>query len=224
MTCLTLSPPIFCTSPMSRKRTSTLRLVSLLRRMSSIWRELEIGIADQGDFLVLELDGGRRALEVKAGGDFLGGVVDRVSHFRQVGFANSIERGHGGLGLQECWDATILPCSPSENVPLQACNTFGIVAKAFIRWCGCAARPMSRPCWPTPSSGRRPKFVLGGGSNVVLTGDVKPVVLKVEILGRRLVEETAQGLDRRGRRRRELARLRGLDAGPGLARAWRTWR
>jgi len=35
ITCLTLSPPIFCTSPLSRKRTSTLRLVSLLRRMSS---------------------------------------------------------------------------------------------------------------------------------------------------------------------------------------------
>ena len=25
-----------------------------------------------------------------------------------------------------------------------------------------------------------PKFVLGGGSNIVLTGDVKPLVLKVE--------------------------------------------
>jgi len=35
-----------------------------------------------------------------------------------------------------------------------------------------------------------PKFVLGGGSNIVLTGDVKPLVLKVEIMGRRLVAET----------------------------------
>jgi UDP-N-acetylmuramate dehydrogenase len=35
-----------------------------------------------------------------------------------------------------------------------------------------------------------PKFVLGGGSNIVLTGDVKPLVLKVEIKGMRLVEET----------------------------------
>jgi UDP-N-acetylmuramate dehydrogenase len=34
--------------------------------------------------------------------------------------------------------------------------------------------------------------VLGGGSNIVLTGDVKPVVLKVEVMGRRLVEETAK--------------------------------
>ena len=35
--CLTLSPPIFCTSPLSKKRMSTLRLVNLLRSMSSIW-------------------------------------------------------------------------------------------------------------------------------------------------------------------------------------------
>jgi len=32
--------------------------------------------------------------------------------------------------------------------------------------------------------------VLGGGSNIVLTGDVKPLVLKVEMKGMRLVEET----------------------------------
>ncbi len=37
-----------------------------------------------------------------------------------------------------------------------------------------------------------PKFVLGGGSNIVLTGDVKPLVLKVEIMGKRLVGETAK--------------------------------
>jgi len=35
-----------------------------------------------------------------------------------------------------------------------------------------------------------PPFVLGGGSNLVITGDVRPLVLKVEIAGRRLVEET----------------------------------
>jgi hypothetical protein len=40
--------------------------------------ELEVGVAKQGDFLVFQLNGGRGALEVKSGGDFLGGVVDRV--------------------------------------------------------------------------------------------------------------------------------------------------
>jgi len=33
------------------------------------------------------------------------------------------------------------------------------------------------------------KFVLGGGSNIVLTGDLKALVLKVELKGMRLVEE-----------------------------------
>jgi UDP-N-acetylmuramate dehydrogenase len=39
-----------------------------------------------------------------------------------------------------------------------------------------------------PSHGRGAKFILGGGSNVVLTRDVSALVLKIEILGRRLVQ------------------------------------
>jgi UDP-N-acetylmuramate dehydrogenase len=42
-----------------------------------------------------------------------------------------------------------------------------------------------------PQFGLAPKFVLGGGSNVVFTRDVPSVVLKVEIGGRRLVREEA---------------------------------
>jgi UDP-N-acetylmuramate dehydrogenase len=38
-----------------------------------------------------------------------------------------------------------------------------------------------------------PPFVLGGGSNLVITGDIKQLVIKVEISGRRLVEESAKG-------------------------------
>jgi UDP-N-acetylmuramate dehydrogenase len=69
-----------------------------------------------------------------------------------------------------------------------------------------------------------PKFILGGGSNVVLTRDVDAVVLKVEILGLRLVEERAAsrwiveagaGESWHGLVAWTLAR-----AGPG----WRTWR
>ncbi|MFZ3126760.1 MAG: UDP-N-acetylmuramate dehydrogenase, partial [Rhodoferax sp.] len=45
-----------------------------------------------------------------------------------------------------------------------------------------------------PEWGGAPKFVLGGGSNVVFTGDVKPLVLKVEVMGRRLVEETPKAV------------------------------
>ena len=38
--------------------------------------------------------------------------------------------------------------------------------------------------------GAAQKFILGGGSNIVLTGDVKPLVLKMEMKGMRLVDET----------------------------------
>ncbi|BBL25220.1 MULTISPECIES: UDP-N-acetylmuramate dehydrogenase [Comamonas] len=77
-----------------------------------------------------------------------------------------------------------------KNTPLQDCNTFGIVASAdtLVRVRSVAdvqdfaASPVYR--------GRR-SFVLGGGSNIVLTGDVvRAVVVKVEIPGIRLLEET----------------------------------
>lgn len=78
-----------------------------------------------------------------------------------------------------------------KNVPLQAFNTFRIVAKAatLVRL---ASESDAHTLLADPEWGPAPKFVLGGGSNIVLTGDVKPLVLKVEIMGRRLVEETAK--------------------------------
>jgi UDP-N-acetylmuramate dehydrogenase len=44
-----------------------------------------------------------------------------------------------------------------------------------------------------PEWAATPRFVLGGGSNLVLTGDFKALVLKVEIAGRRLLEDTPRG-------------------------------
>ena len=78
-----------------------------------------------------------------------------------------------------------------KNVPLQPYNTFHIVAKAhtLVRIADVQAL---REVIADPALGSLPKFILGGGSNIVLTGDVKPVVLKIEIGGRRLVEETAK--------------------------------
>jgi UDP-N-acetylmuramate dehydrogenase len=78
-----------------------------------------------------------------------------------------------------------------KNVPLQAFNTFHIVAKAYtlVR---VADESDVQAVLAHPELGVAPKFVLGGGSNVVITGDVKPVVLKVEVPGRRLVGETAK--------------------------------
>ncbi len=76
-----------------------------------------------------------------------------------------------------------------QNVPLQALNSFGIVARAqtLVR---VAADADVQAVLADPALGPAPKFVLGGGSNIVITGDVKAVVLKVEVRGRRLVEET----------------------------------
>jgi UDP-N-acetylmuramate dehydrogenase len=78
-----------------------------------------------------------------------------------------------------------------KNVPLQAFNTFHIVARAhtLVRIAG---ESDLRELLSDPEWGAEPKFVLGGGSNIVLTGDVKPVVLKVEVMGRRLVEASAK--------------------------------
>jgi UDP-N-acetylmuramate dehydrogenase len=80
-----------------------------------------------------------------------------------------------------------------QNVPLQPHNTFGIVARARtlvrVRDDGDLQAVLAHP-----ELGAAPKFVLGGGSNIVLTGDVKPVVLKVEVPGRRIVEEGPRGV------------------------------
>ncbi len=76
-----------------------------------------------------------------------------------------------------------------QNVPLQAHNTFGIVARARLLVRVASAADVQAVV-ADPALGPEPKFVLGGGSNIVLTGDVRPVVLKVEIMGRRLVAET----------------------------------
>ena len=80
-----------------------------------------------------------------------------------------------------------------KNIPLQAFNTFRIVAKAHA-----VARITHeqdvRDLLADPEWAAGPKFVLGGGSNIVLTGDVKPLVLKVEVRGLKVVGETAKSV------------------------------
>jgi UDP-N-acetylmuramate dehydrogenase len=73
------------------------------------------------------------------------------------------------------------------NAPLQPYNTFGIVARArtLVRVKGAAVHAVLAH----PDLRDEPKFVLGGGSNIVLTGDVKAVVLRVEVMGRRIVDD-----------------------------------
>src|SRR4051812_1197541 len=75
-----------------------------------------------------------------------------------------------------------------QNVPLQAHNSFGIVAKArqLVR---VRSEEDVHQLLADPALADLPKFVLGGGSNIVLTGDVKQVVLKVEVMGRSVVDD-----------------------------------
>jgi len=78
--------------------------------------------------------------------------------------------------------------SVEHDVNLKSCNTFGLpaVAKTLVRIREAAD---VRRVVDHPQLGRAPKFVLGGGSNIVLTQDIDAVVLKVEIPGLRLLEE-----------------------------------
>ncbi|CAN7602332.1 UDP-N-acetylmuramate dehydrogenase [Acidovorax sp. LjRoot66] len=76
-----------------------------------------------------------------------------------------------------------------KNAPLQPCNTFGIAARAQTLVRVRSADDISAFLADRELSGS-PVFVLGGGSNIILTGDVRPVVLKMEIKGLRLVDET----------------------------------
>ncbi|HSW09042.1 UDP-N-acetylmuramate dehydrogenase [Aquabacterium sp.] len=75
-----------------------------------------------------------------------------------------------------------------HGASLREFNTFGLPATAhtLVRIAGDAD---VRRVLDHPDLGRAPKLVLGGGSNLILTRDPQAVVLKVEVTGRRLVEE-----------------------------------
>jgi len=74
------------------------------------------------------------------------------------------------------------------GVSLRPYNTFGLPALAH-KLVRVRSEADVRAIVDHPEFGRAPKFVLGGGSNIVLTRDVQALVLKVELRGRRLLEE-----------------------------------
>jgi UDP-N-acetylmuramate dehydrogenase len=77
-----------------------------------------------------------------------------------------------------------------RDVSLRAMNSFGLpaVARLLVR----IRRDADvRSVLAHPEFGRLRKFVLGGGSNLVLSRDPLGVVLRVEVRGRRLVGESA---------------------------------
>jgi UDP-N-acetylmuramate dehydrogenase len=75
-----------------------------------------------------------------------------------------------------------------RGASLRALNSFGLPANAAVlvrlRYEADVRRVVDHP-----EFGLARKLVLGGGSNLVLTRDVPAVVLKVEIMGRRLLRE-----------------------------------
>jgi UDP-N-acetylmuramate dehydrogenase len=75
-----------------------------------------------------------------------------------------------------------------SGVSLKPYNSFGLpaVAQTLVRITSDAD---VRRVVDHPQLGRAPKFVLGGGSNIVLTRDMPQTVLKVEVPGRRVVQE-----------------------------------
>ncbi len=75
-----------------------------------------------------------------------------------------------------------------SGVSLKPFNTFGLpaVAQQLVR---IGSDADVRRVVDHPQLGRAPKFILGGGSNIILTRDMPQLVLKVEVSGRRLVEE-----------------------------------
>jgi len=78
-----------------------------------------------------------------------------------------------------------------QRASLREHNSFGLPAVArtlvHLRSEADVRRVVDHPVY-----GVSPKFILGGGSNVVLTRDVEAVVLKVEIPGMRLMDETPE--------------------------------
>jgi UDP-N-acetylmuramate dehydrogenase len=83
------------------------------------------------------------------------------------------------------------PLDVQVRVNLREHNSFGLPATAhsLVRiTCDADVRHVV----DHPQYGMAPKFVLGGGSNVVFTRDVESLVLKIEVPGKRLVSEDAQ--------------------------------
>jgi UDP-N-acetylmuramate dehydrogenase len=77
-----------------------------------------------------------------------------------------------------------------RRASLRAFNSFGLpaIAATLVR---VRSEAEVKRVVDHAEFGTAPKLILGGGSNLVLTRDVAAVVLKVEILGRRLLAETA---------------------------------
>jgi UDP-N-acetylmuramate dehydrogenase len=85
------------------------------------------------------------------------------------------------------------PLPIERRVSLRPYNSFGLPALAdtLVR---IRSEDDVRALLADPVLAGQPRFVLGGGSNIVLTHDLNAVVLKVEIAGRRIVSRDAEAV------------------------------
>ncbi|KAF4531331.1 hypothetical protein B566_EDAN019447 [Ephemera danica] len=90
--------------------------------------------------------------------------------------------------MPSAFDSANSALNIERRASLRPYNSFGLpaLAQTLVRL---RSEAEVRRLVDHPELGRAPKFILGGGSNMVFTHDVADVVLKVEIPGRRLVQE-----------------------------------
>jgi UDP-N-acetylmuramate dehydrogenase len=93
--------------------------------------------------------------------------------------------------MQDPSPATGAVLAVEHDASLRHHNTFGLPATAR-RLVRVTSEADVRRMLAHPELGRAPKFVLGGGSNVILTRDMPELVLKVEVRGIRLLAETPE--------------------------------
>jgi UDP-N-acetylmuramate dehydrogenase len=78
----------------------------------------------------------------------------------------------------------------SHDYSLRSLNTFGIDAKA-ANYLRVASAEQLQAALADPALAALPRLVLGGGSNLLLTGDFPGLVLHIAIQGRKVLEGTA---------------------------------
>ena len=80
---------------------------------------------------------------------------------------------------------------PLPDFPLQPLNTFGIAARARA-YLAITSVAQLGAVLADPVLGAMPRLLLGGGSNILLTGDVDALVLHMAIMGKAVVGAEAE--------------------------------
>ena len=159
---------------------------------------------------------GGSALEVEARADLLGGVFHGVLHFHHVRVRRLCRMTASGCS---CGVMLMRQFSHDRGAKRTAAGAQQLRHRRQGADAGAGASRGRRPgrCWPHPEYGAMPQVRAGGGSNIVLTGDVRPLVLKVEVPGRRLIEDGPRAQVVEAGAGENWHDFVDLDAGPGLS-------